>query len=208
MQEDGFAEADRVPVIRLERKAQRTLRCALMQWVAWCNASSTSLGVCHAPTVRENSSNSPCTSGEPWPRAEPLPSSAKFMCEETSCPPTTNRRGGWAECPRPNIRRNPQTRAGGGQVVGCGTARLAWWPERQPMRTVAWTAVPLRPERMSRLPPNCCMREIIPGMPIPERNGFPFCPELASVFCPSSLITKHSLLPTHLKLTETRVAEA
>ena len=43
--------------------------------------------------------------------------------------------------------------------------------------------------------------------PQAERLPVPV-PEVSSVLCPSSLITKRSLLPTHLKLTETHVAEA
>ena len=74
MQEDGFAEADRVPIIRLERKPRRAQNAQMRvrARVTWCNASSTSLGVCRALIVRENSSNTACISAEPSLRAETI----------------------------------------------------------------------------------------------------------------------------------------
>ena len=57
-----------------------------MPRATWCNASSTSLGVCQALTVRENSSNSPCMSGASLRRVERLVSAAAFMCEEPILP--------------------------------------------------------------------------------------------------------------------------
>jgi hypothetical protein len=43
----------------------------------------------------------------------------------------------------------------------------------------ACTVVPLRLERMSSLPPSCCILALIPGMPTPRRSGPPRWPPFA-----------------------------